>query len=849
MKMKMKKLASLLLALGIASSLTAPAVAAEKELKADSTWVITDSSHADRKPGSLVFDGDKSTYWHTYYKREDGVMTEKAEGPHWVEAELPENTSITGMIYTPRQDSQTGIVNSYKVLVSANGKDYTEAHSGTFDYGENYSDLSDKKVTWNAVNARKVKIQVVSSVRDFAAICEITLLTDGAKVENVEKVESGKSETADPKEISLKDIVSKITYTGDENPNKNTVADVNRLTDGVHGKTKGEAPHWETAIGAVDAKNPESEYYNSGKSVSITIELKEKKTFDTVRSYARCGWDNQRPLKGVLSVSDDGKTWTKSEAVSEGGLKDDYFDAKMIQGGKSRTVTAKFVKLEISQTYAGVWSSEEITLVNSGEVTEAKTDSGEDNKSEESKDEESQESDRLPRDGWTVTASSTAQGANAEKILDGNENTYWHSYYRLEGTQVVESDPAPFYLDFTLPSDTLISGVVFTPRKDRNSGRILAGNLYVSDSDDGEWFLLRENMTFEDTAVDKNILFGANISVKRIRFEVTGTKYGTMAEFYALKPEDNYQTLGYEEFRAMDEQLRLYEIDRAEMTASYDGDVWTDHTADKVLDGSEKTCWQCTPIPQWQSGEEYSVYFNVDMGDNYKLKQIDIVPRQTPDSHGCWKNFNVLVSTDGENFTAAKENITAEENIKTRTVVFDNEVNARFVRFEIKEGHANRASCAEIKFYQSKAGRDEYMENSKEKYVLIIGSSEIAAHVGGEDKTVTLDTAPFIGNGSAMMPLRGLLEVMGAAITWKGETEEIEIKKDAYNIRLQIWNRLVYVKDPKYQAFGELRFTLVNEPVIKDSRTFIPLRFVSEQLGYDVSWDPGEQKITITKNM
>ena len=141
------------------------------------------------------------------------------------------------------------------------------------------------------------------------------------------------------------------------------------------------------------------------------------------------------------------------------------------------------------------------------------------------------------------------------------------------------------------------------------------------------------------------------------------------------------------------------------------------------------------------------------------------------------------------------------------------------------------------------------MENSKEQYVLYIGRNEIAAHVGGEDKTVTLDTAPFIGNGSTMIPLRGLLEAMGADITWKGETEEIEIKKDAYNIRLQIWNRLVYVKDPKYQAFGELRFTLINEPVIKDSRTFIPLRFVSEQLGYDVSWDSGEQKITITKNM
>ncbi|MDO5479181.1 MAG: copper amine oxidase N-terminal domain-containing protein [Clostridia bacterium] len=41
-------------------------------------------------------------------------------------------------------------------------------------------------------------------------------------------------------------------------------------------------------------------------------------------------------------------------------------------------------------------------------------------------------------------------------------------------------------------------------------------------------------------------------------------------------------------------------------------------------------------------------------------------------------------------------------------------------------------------------------------------------------------------------------------------------------------------------------YTLLTYPVIKDSRTFIPLRFVSEQLGYNVEWIGETQTIKIT---
>jgi hypothetical protein len=35
-------------------------------------------------------------------------------------------------------------------------------------------------------------------------------------------------------------------------------------------------------------------------------------------------------------------------------------------------------------------------------------------------------------------------------------------------------------------------------------------------------------------------------------------------------------------------------------------------------------------------------------------------------------------------------------------------------------------------------------------------------------------------------------------------------------------------------------------PIIKDSRTFVPLRFITEVMGYKVDWDATTKTITIT---
>ena len=107
-----------------------------------------------------------------------------------------------------------------------------------------------------------------------------------------------------------------------------------------------------------------------------------------------------------------------------------------------------------------------------------------------------------------------------------------------------------------------------------------------------------------------------------------------------------------------------------------------------------------------------------------------------------------------------------------------------------------------------------------------------------------IDVAPFIVNGSTMIPLRGLLEEMGAEIGWNGQNKTVTVNNGINVITLQIWNYNVSVTNTKY---GDVVYSLLKPPIISDSRTFIPIRFVSEQLGYNVSWDGETQTVTITK--
>ena len=90
------------------------------------------------------------------------------------------------------------------------------------------------------------------------------------------------------------------------------------------------------------------------------------------------------------------------------------------------------------------------------------------------------------------------------------------------------------------------------------------------------------------------------------------------------------------------------------------------------------------------------------------------------------------------------------------------------------------------------------------------------------------DTKPCIINNSMMVPIRFICDSLNADILWD-EDRTVSIKKDDKEIVFTIDSDECYVN-------GQMN-KLVQPAVIDNSRTMVPLRAVSELMGYEVIWD------------
>ena len=126
-----------------------------------------------------------------------------------------------------------------------------------------------------------------------------------------------------------------------------------------------------------------------------------------------------------------------------------------------------------------------------------------------------------------------------------------------------------------------------------------------------------------------------------------------------------------------------------------------------------------------------------------------------------------------------------------------------------------------------------------------------------EDKTPTVfvnqgqiffdDQAPVIlGEGTTLVPARGVFEAMGAKVEWKEDTRTVDVTSSDNKtlIRLTIDDSTMKVFDVR-GVFGALMsgqdfvapendVTLDVAPQIISDRTMIPLRAISEALDADV---------------
>lgn len=131
-------------------------------------------------------------------------------------------------------------------------------------------------------------------------------------------------------------------------------------------------------------------------------------------------------------------------------------------------------------------------------------------------------------------------------------------------------------------------------------------------------------------------------------------------------------------------------------------------------------------------------------------------------------------------------------------------------------------------FVQKDAADDNSAAEKSKVIKLQIGSRIVNV----DNEAVIYDAAPVIRNDRTLVPIRIVTETLGGKVDWNGVTKEVTLNIDGKEIKMTIGKTL--------EKYGVA-------PVIIDGRTFVPVRFVADELGATVAWDDATKTVTITK--
>lgn len=115
------------------------------------------------------------------------------------------------------------------------------------------------------------------------------------------------------------------------------------------------------------------------------------------------------------------------------------------------------------------------------------------------------------------------------------------------------------------------------------------------------------------------------------------------------------------------------------------------------------------------------------------------------------------------------------------------------------------------------------------------GAAEAAPRVLVDGRALALDVPPVAVEGRLLIPFRPVLEAAGAEVVWDG-TKVTSTRGDIH-VSLSVGQKKAYLNDRPQ--------VLDVPPIVVRGRTLVPLRFVGESLGYDVSWNKATETAAV----
>lgn len=108
------------------------------------------------------------------------------------------------------------------------------------------------------------------------------------------------------------------------------------------------------------------------------------------------------------------------------------------------------------------------------------------------------------------------------------------------------------------------------------------------------------------------------------------------------------------------------------------------------------------------------------------------------------------------------------------------------------------------------------------------------------NKQIQTDTPPLFEKGRVLIPIRAVAESLDASVQWESKTKTATVSKWSKKIHLTVGKKTVYVDGthvPLQSSKNTTAEVSIDVPVKNvNNRVYIPLRVVSELLGYEVHW-------------
>lgn len=127
-----------------------------------------------------------------------------------------------------------------------------------------------------------------------------------------------------------------------------------------------------------------------------------------------------------------------------------------------------------------------------------------------------------------------------------------------------------------------------------------------------------------------------------------------------------------------------------------------------------------------------------------------------------------------------------------------------------------------------KKAADTAKDEEKTVIKMQIGNNVVSV----DDKEINNDVAPVIVNDRTLVPIRIVTETLGGDVEWNDSTKTVTLNIDGKTITMTIGVEL--------EGYGVA-------PEIINDRTYVPIRFIAEELGAVVNWNEETQEVVIEK--